>query len=106
VALLHIESVAADAAEPAGAQPLAERLSRPAAPLPPLRITWSRLTKGPPGELWGCGPKVPSDLEATVGSHIDTKAPHPHARVFGSLHHTTTKMQGDLGLEGPVGPST
>jgi hypothetical protein len=106
VALLEIEYLPADSAQTAGPQQLCERLSLPTDQLPPLRLTWSHLTQGPQGELWGRCPKVPSDLEAKVGYHIDTKAPHKTERVFGYLHHTTTHIAIELGVEWPVGTST
>ena len=63
-------------------QQLSELLSLPPDQLPPLRIKWSHLTQGPQGELWGSCPKVPSDLEAKVGYHIDNRAPHrPNASL-------------------------
>ena len=90
----------------AGSQQLSELLSLPPDQLPPLRIKWSHLTQGPQGELWGCCPKVPSDLEAKVGYHIDNKDPHQKERVFGYLHQKTTNIDVELGLELPVGTST
>jgi hypothetical protein len=106
VALLEIEYLPADSAQTAGPQQLCERLSLPTDQLPPLRLTWSHLTKGPQGELWGSCPKVPSDLEAKVGYHIDNQAPHKTERVFGYLHQTTTNIAIELGVELPVGTST
>jgi hypothetical protein len=106
VALLEIEYLPTDNAKAGGRQQLAELLALPPDQLPPLRIKWSRLTKGPQGELWGCCPKVPSDLEAKVGYHIDNKDPHQQERVFGYLHQKTTHSHVELGLELPVGTST
>ena len=106
VALLEVEDGPAERATTAGHQQLAELLSLPPDQLPPLRVKWSRLTQGPQGELWGCCPKVPSDLEARVGYHIDTKAPHKKELVFGYLHQKTTNIAIELGLELPVGTST
>ncbi len=106
VALLEIEYRPAERAQPPGAQQLAELLGLPPDQLPPLRIKWSHLTKGPQGELWGCCPKVPSDLEARVGYHIDNKDPQNNERVFGYLHQKTTNLAIELGLELPVGTST
>jgi hypothetical protein len=106
VALLDIESLPADRATPAGPQQLSEWLSLPPDQLPPLRSKWSHLTQGPPGELWGCCPKGPSDLEAQGGYHIDNQDPQHTERVFGFLQHKTTKMEVELGLEFPVGTST
>ena len=106
VALLEIEYVPADRATTAGAQQLSELLSLPTDQLPPLRLKWSHLSQGPQGELWGSCPKVPSDLEAKVGYHIDTKNPGKTERVFGYLQQKTTNIDVDLGLELPVGHST
>ena len=99
VALLEIEYLPADSATTAGHQQLSEWLSLPLDQLPPLRLKWSHLTPGPQGELWGCCPKVPSDLEAKVGYHIDNKDPHHQERVFGFLHQKTTNIDVELGLE-------
>jgi len=106
VALLEIEYEPADSATIAGPQQVAELLSLPTDQLPPLRIKWSHLTQGPQGELWGSCPKVPSDLEAKVGYHIDNKNPHTQERIFGYLHQKTTNIHIELGLELPVGTST
>lgn len=106
VALLEIEYLPADRATTAGNQPLSELLALPTDHLPPLRIKWSHLTRGPQGELWGRCPKVPSDLEARVGYHIDTKNPQKTERVFGYLQQKTTNIDVELGIELPVGNST
>jgi hypothetical protein len=106
VALLGIEPLPADSATSAGQQELSDLLSLPPDQLPPLRIKWSHLTQGPQGELWGHCPKVPSDLEARVGYHIDNKDPHTKERVFGYLQQKTTNIAIELGLELPVGSST
>jgi hypothetical protein len=106
VALMEIEYVPADSAHTAEHQQLSEWLSLPPDQLPPLRLKWSHLSKGPQGELWGSCPKVPSDLEARVGYHIDTKDPQKTERVFGYLQQTTTNIDIELGLELPVGTST
>jgi hypothetical protein len=83
VALLERAYWPPDTAPPTGSQPLSAWLSLPPDHVPPLRITWSHLTQGPQGELWGRCPKVPSDLAATVGDQIDTQDPHQTERVFG-----------------------
>jgi hypothetical protein len=106
VTLLELEDRPVDRPKLAGAQQLSELLSLPADQVPPLRIKWSHLTQGPQGELWGCCPKVPSDLEARVGYHIDNREPHKKERVFGYLHQKTTNIEVELGLELPVGIST
>ena len=48
-------------------------------------------------------PKVPSDLEAQVGYHIDTKDPSKKERVFGYLHLKTTDINQSWGLGLPLG---
>jgi hypothetical protein len=106
VALLEIEYLPADRTQTAGSPQLSELLSRPTDQLPPLRIKWSHLTQGPQGERWGSCPKVPSDLEAKVGYHIDNTEPHKKERVFGYLHQTPTNIDIERGLELPVGTST
>ena len=106
VALLEIEYGPADSSQWDGRQQLSELLSLPPDQLPPLRIKWSHLTQGPQGELWGRCPKVPSDLDAKVGYHIDTQDPQKTERVFGYLQQKTTNIDVDLGLELPVGNST
>ena len=63
-------------------------------------------TRGPQGELLGSCPKVPADLEARVGYHIDNQDPPKKERVFGYLQHKTTDINVELGLELPVGNST
>ena len=75
VALLEIEYLPADSSKTDERPQVSELLSLPTDQLPSLRIKWSHLTTGPQGELWGCCPKVPSDLEARVGYHIDNKDP-------------------------------
>ena len=106
VALLEIEYVPADSAKTTGSQQLAQWLCRLPDQLPPLHMKWSQLTQGPQGELWGCCPKVPSDLDAKVGYHIDNKNPQKTERVFGYLQQKTTNIDVDLGVELPVGNST
>jgi hypothetical protein len=106
VALLEINDGPADSTKTADSQQLSALLSRPTDQLPPVRIRWSHLTQGPQGELWACCPKVPSDLEARVGYHIDNKAPHQKELVFGDLQQKTTNIHVELGLELPVGTST
>jgi hypothetical protein len=66
---------------------------------PPVRLNWSHLSLGPNGALCARCPKVPSDLEAGVGYHVDTKNPGKKERVFGSLHLKTTDRNHDLALE-------
>jgi hypothetical protein len=87
-------------------QQVAELLDLPEDDIPPLHIKWCHLSKGPTGELVGSCPKMPSDLEAKVGYHIDTKNPSQKERVFGYVHLKTTDLNRALGLELPVGNST
>ena len=54
----------------------------------------------------GCCPKMPSDLEAQIGVHIDTKNPAKQEAVLGSLPLKTTDLNPALGLELPLGNST
>jgi len=105
VALLEIEYLPADRAEPPGRAQVAELRALCPDQLPPLRSKWSHLTQGPQGALQGSCPKVPSDLEASVGYHLDNKEPHKKERDFGYLHQKTTNSEVDLGLELPVGTS-
>lgn len=58
------------------------------------------------GELVGSCPQMPSDLEAKVGVHVDTKAPSKQEEVLGYVHLTTTDLNPQLALELPVGNST
>jgi hypothetical protein len=106
VTLLEIEYLRADRSTTAGHEQLSELLSLPQDQLPPLRLKRSHLTKGPQGELWGRCPKVPSDLEAKVGYHIDTQDPQQKELVFGYVQQKTTNIDVELGLELPVGTST
>jgi hypothetical protein len=106
MALLEVAEASTATGQVDGRPQLGELLSLPQDQLPPLRIKWSHLTKGPRGELWACCPKVPSDLEAKVGYHIDTKDPPRPERVFGYLHQTTTNIDIERGVELPVGTST
>lgn len=106
VTLLEVEYLPVDRLKSSGRQQLAELLCLPKDEVPPLRIKWSHLKKGPQGELLGNCPKVPSDMEAKVGYHIDNKDPQKKERVFGYLQQKTTDINVDLGVELPVGNST
>ena len=106
VALLEIETVAESQASPAPRQHVAKLLGLARDEVPPLRIKWCHLSQGANGELMGSCSKTPSDLEAKIGVHIDTKRPDQIEEVFGYLHLTTTDLNPDLGLELPVGNST
>src|SRR5262252_2064337 len=106
VALLEIETVSEDKASSAQRQHVATLLGLPQDEVPPLRLQWCHLRQTSTGELVGSCPKVPSDLEAKIGVHIDTQYPDKQEEVFGSLRLTTTDLNLDLGLELPLGTST
>jgi hypothetical protein len=106
VALLEIEIIAEDKTSTASRQHVANLLGCHVDEVPPLRIKWCHLRQGPSGELVGCCPKMPSDLEAKLGVHVDTKHPDKKEDVFGYLHLKTTALNPELGLELPVGNST
>jgi hypothetical protein len=55
---------------------------------------------------WAVAPRVPSDLEAKVGYHLDTTDPSTHALVFGDRQQKTTAIKRDLGLAWPLGDAT
>ncbi len=106
VALLEIETVAEDNASTAQRQHVAKLLGLNQEEVPPLRIKWCHLSQGPHGELVGSCPKRPSDLEAKIGVHVDTKNPDKKEEVFGYVHLKTTDLNPELALELPVGNST
>jgi hypothetical protein len=106
VALLEIESVPEDQASTPQRQHVATLRGLLQDEVPPLRIKWCHLRQGAKGELVGSCPKKPSDLEAKIGVHVDTKNPAKKAEVFGSLHLKTTALNPALALELPVGNST
>ncbi len=106
VALLEIETVAEDQASNAQRQHMAMMLGMSPGEVPPLHVKWCHLSQGPNGELVGSCPKMPSDLEAKIGVHVDTKNPAKKEEVFGYVHLKTTDLNPELGLELPVGNST
>jgi hypothetical protein len=106
VALLEVEAIPDGPASGPDRQQVATLLGLPADAVPAVRLKWCHLSQGPQGELLGSCPKVPSDLEAKVGYHIDTKDPTKTERVFGYLHQKTTDINQELGLELPLGNST
>jgi len=106
VALLEIETVAKDKASTASCQHVAKLLGLPPDEVPPLRLKWCHLNQGPNGKLVGSCPKMPSDLEAKIGVHVDTKSPDKKEEIFGYVHLKTTDLNPELGLELPVGNST
>jgi hypothetical protein len=105
VALLEVEYLSSDNAETSDRQCLADLLDLPEADIPHLRIKWSRI-KNSQGELIGNCSKVPSDIEARVGYHVDNKNPSKKEQIFGYLHLKTTSKENELGLELPIGNST
>ena len=107
VALLEIADVpAGQVSRPQDRQQVATLLGVPADEVPAVRLTRCHVSQGSQGELLGRCPKVPSDLAAKVGYHMDTKAPSKKELVFGSLHQKTTDINRELGLELPLGDST
>ena len=106
VALREIETIAEDKAASAPRQHGATLLGLPQDEVPPLHITWCHLSQASHGELVGSCPNMPSDLEAKIGVHIDTKNPDQSEEVLGYLHLKTTDLTLDLGLEVPLGNST
>jgi hypothetical protein len=106
VALLEIETVPADQASTAQGQHVAKLLGLSADEGPPLHLKWCHLSQGPSGELVGSCPKMPSDLEAKIGVHVDTKNPAHTEEVFGYVHLHTTDLHPNLPLELPLGNST
>jgi hypothetical protein len=106
VALLEIEDLPPQKASGSDRKQVATLLGLPEDEVPELRLKWCHLSQSPRGELVGSCPKMPSDLEAKVGYHIDTKDPSKTERVFGYLHQKTTDINRELGLELPLGTST
>jgi hypothetical protein len=106
VSLLEIEDVANGAASSADRQQVATLLGLPQDEVPPVRLSGCHVSQGPQGELLGNCPKVPSDLEAKVGYHVDNKHPSKKELVFGYVHLKTTDLNRELGLELPLGNST
>jgi hypothetical protein len=106
VALLEIENVPDGAASSSDRQQVATLLALPPDEVPPVRLTWCHVRRGPQGELLGSCPKVPSDLEAKVGYHVDNKHPSKKESVFGYVHLKTTDVNRELTLQLPLGNST
>lgn len=105
VVLLEMESLPAESSETTGRQRLAGLLGLPLEQVPPMRIKWSHLRMDPQGGLLAGCPKVPSDLEAGVGYHVDNKNPGKKELVLGYNHLRTTDRNEELELELPVGHS-
>jgi hypothetical protein len=106
VALLTIDNVPDGAASNADRQQVATLLRLPEDQVPPGRLTGCHVRQTPQGARSGSCPKVPADLEAKVGSHVDHKNPAKKASVFGYVHLKTTDLHRALGLELPLGTST
>jgi hypothetical protein len=103
---LELEEVSDAAASHSDRPQVATLLDLPEAEVPPVRRQGCHVHQGAEGALWGRCPKVPSALEAKVGSHLDTPEPSQKDAVFGYVHLKTTDRNGELGLELPVGTST
>jgi hypothetical protein len=106
VTLLEIETVPEDKASTAQGQHVAKLLGLSSDEVPSLHLKWCHLSQGPDGELVGSCPKMPSDLEAKIGVHVDTKNPAQIEEVFGYVHLNTTDLHPELPLELPLGTST
>lgn len=106
VPLLEVEPLSPDQTASKSHPKLAELLGLPQDQLPPVRLKWSHLSLGPSGEWRASCPKVPSDLDASVGYHVDTRNPGQKERVFGYLHLKTTDHHPVFTLELPLGNST
>jgi hypothetical protein len=106
VTLIEIAHVPDGAASSADRLQVATLLGLPADQVPPVHLTGCHVSRGPQGELLGSCPKVPSDLEAKVGYHVDNTNPSKKALVFGYVHLKTTDLNRELALELPLGNST
>jgi hypothetical protein len=106
VALLESDNVLDGAASSSDRQQVATLLGLPQDEVPPMHLPWCHVRRGPQGELLGSCPKVPSDLEAKVGDHIDNQNPAKKEWVCGYGHLKTTDLNRDLGLALPLGNST
>ena len=98
IVLLEIKHVPDGAASSSDRQQVATLLGLPQDEVPPMHLTWCHLRRGPQGELLCRCPKVPSDLEAKVGYHVDNQNPSKKELVFGSVHLKTTDLNRALGL--------
>jgi hypothetical protein len=106
VTLIEIETVPDGAASSTDRQQVAALLGLPEDQVPPVRLTRCHVHQTPQGSLAGSCPKVPADLEAKVGYHVDNKNPSKKELVFGYVHLKTTALNRELGLALPVGNST
>jgi hypothetical protein len=106
VALLEVEALPPDQVSSTSHSKLAKLLDMPKDQVPPVRLKWCHLSRSASGELQARCSKVPSDLEAGVGYHVDNHHPGHKERVFGYLHLKTTDLHPDFALELPLGNST
>lgn len=106
VPLVEVVEVADGSPVHSDRQQLATLLALPQVEVPPVHLKGCHLSRGPQGELLGSCPKVPSDLEAKVGYHVDNKNPSKKEAVFGYVHLKTTAINRALALELPLGNST
>jgi hypothetical protein len=106
VALLEIETVSEAQASARQRQLVGKLLGLAQDQVPALRLKWCYLSQGENGEIVGHCPKMPSDLEAKIGVHVDNQHPDHKEEVFGYVHLKTTDLNLELGLELPVGNST
>ena len=106
VTLLEIETVAENQGSTPQRQLVAKLLGLRQDEVPSLRIKGCHLSQSANGELIGSCPKMPADLEAKIGVHVDNKNPDKKEEVFGYLHIKTTDLNPELGLELPVGNTT
>jgi hypothetical protein len=106
VSLVEVEEIANGSASNSDRQQLATLLGVPHDEVPSVRLKGCHLSRGPQGELLGSCPKVPSDLEAKVGYHVDNQNPSKKEAVFGYVHLRTTDLNRALALELPLGTST
>jgi hypothetical protein len=106
VVLLEIATVPENKVSTAQRQHVATLLGLHQDEVPLLHIKGCHLSQGPHGELVGSCPQRPSDLEAKIGVHVDTKDPSKQEEVFGYVHLKTTDLNPELALELPVGDST
>jgi hypothetical protein len=106
VALLEIETVPTNPACAPQRQDVAELLGLSLDDVPSLRLKWCHLSQDESGEIVGRCSKMPSDLEAKIGVHVDNQHPDHKEEVFGYVHLKTTDLNLELGLELPIGNST
>lgn len=106
MALIEIEHLSPEAADHPDRQQIATWLGLPTDQVPPVRLKWSHLSHDSQGQLRARCPKMPSDLEAKIGYHINNKNPSQKEAIFGYVHLKTTDTNRDLGLELPLGNST